>query len=751
MNRPTAVVPASGPRAPHARRALAAALLVALQALGLPSAGAAPFLELRAGTTGNEGNLDGPLATATWGSAPSLTRDGDGFLATDEFGDSVRRIDARGVVTTLAGQAGQRGYAAGRGTAAQFDGPSHAVRGPDGRIYVADRGNHAIRVIDADGRVGTFARKPAQGDDGEAELLGAPDALAFDARGRLWVTDEYADTVTIVTPDGHPHAWKGGSDEAKITALATDAGGQVWGATATRIGKLRDDGFETVLEVKTPEWQPPVAYRVEPPSDGPVAGLIGRVPFGGRGPLPPPPAQPPEFTPPAFNGLAVDDDGDVYVSESTRFWRLRAGQHALESLYKVDPDAMDMRDGGIQGLAVRHGEVFATVGGSGLYRLDAKHVPRPWSGAHRPWDDLSPQRQRPDFEFESDDTTLARRDGTLVFVDKLESFVGQARAGGEPGLLAGKPGEDGFEDGPGPRARFHYPSDLALDADGNVYVADSGNGSIRRIGPDGLVSTFAGTQATSDRADGVGGQARFWHPRKLAMDERAGLLYVVDDTPYSPDESTRLRVVTLKTGAVRSIRVQVRVRDFADGPDLADAAGAPEWIDKPDVMPVDDIAVGPGGMLYVLALKSVWRLDPASGRMLRFFSHAPDPDPPPTPQEPGAPALSDDDRENDVVACSTLWCDPGHIAVDATGHVYVSDSLDHTLVRIDPDGQAGVIAGRPGVRGTLAGPLPGGLDRPGGLAWAPDGSLLVNVDEHGVLLLHEPDKAPLRERLRNDG
>ncbi len=87
-------------------------------------------------------------------------------------------------------------------------------------------------------------------------------------------------------------------------------------------------------------------------------------------------------------------------------------------------------------------------------------------------------------------------------------------------------GEEGYADGPGAKARFHTPSGLALDRQGNLYVADTGNHAIRKITPDGVVSTVAGS-GVAGNADGVGKAAHFNGPVGLAIDD-GGTLYVAD-------------------------------------------------------------------------------------------------------------------------------------------------------------------------------------------------------------------------------
>jgi len=95
---------------------------------------------------------------------------------------------------------------------------------------------------------------------------------------------------------------------------------------------------------------------------------------------------------------------------------------------------------------------------------------------------------------------------------------------GTVSTLAG--GAEGFKDGLGAAAAFHTPSAIALGHDGNLYVADTGNHAIRRIDPTGAVTTLAG-DGTPGYLDGIGRAARFNGPVGIAVDN-AGIVYVAD-------------------------------------------------------------------------------------------------------------------------------------------------------------------------------------------------------------------------------
>ncbi|RQR28712.1 hypothetical protein DIE20_36175 [Burkholderia sp. Bp9131] len=84
---------------------------------------------------------------------------------------------------------------------------------------------------------------------------------------------------------------------------------------------------------------------------------------------------------------------------------------------------------------------------------------------------------------------------------------------------------------------------------------------------------------------------------------------------------------------------------------------------------------------------------------------------------------------------------PDRIAADASGYVYVSDSGDHTVLRIDPGGNAAVIAGQLGSRGNCAGTSPGSANRPAGMVVTSAGDLDVEVGDEGIMRLHAPASA----------
>lgn len=142
--------------------------------------------------------------------------------------------------------------------------------------------------------------------------------------------------------------------------------------------------------------------------------------------------------------------------------------------------------------------------------------------------------------------------------------------------LAGQP-LAGAADGQGPLAQFNHPGGLAVDNEGNIYVADQSNFSIRKITPNGFVTTIAG--GTLGTADGIGAAAQFQHPTGITVDQ-SGNLYVVDNN----------------NGTVRRIAPDGEVKTIAGGGPVGVESGVGTDVHFAEP---DGIAIGPDGNLYV--------------------------------------------------------------------------------------------------------------------------------------------------------
>src|SRR2546427_709951 len=113
--------------------------------------------------------------------------------------------------------------------------------------------------------------------------------------------------------------------------------------------------------------------------------------------------------------------------------------------------------------------------------------------------------------------------------------------------LVGLPGGPGSVDGTAGAARFNYPSGVAVDSAGNVYVPDTYTHPIRKISPAAVVTTLAGTSGYGS-ANGIGSAARFNQPWAVAVDS-ADNVYVSDFNNYTIRKITANGVVTTLAGS----------------------------------------------------------------------------------------------------------------------------------------------------------------------------------------------------------
>jgi sugar lactone lactonase YvrE len=156
--------------------------------------------------------------------------------------------------------------------------------------------------------------------------------------------------------------------------------------------------------------------------------------------------------------------------------------------------------------------------------------------------------------------------GTLLVADSGNHTIRRIVIDGSGGVtvttVAGQPGLPGSKNGTGTGSnsapQFNHPQGLAVDGNGVIFVADTGNNAIRRISPTGVTSTFAGSVTQSGFDDGLGGKARFSQPVGLTINPADGLLHVLDQTGHT------LRRVSSKA-EVRTVAGVAGVAGAANG------------------------------------------------------------------------------------------------------------------------------------------------------------------------------------------
>jgi sugar lactone lactonase YvrE len=238
-------------------------------------------------------------------------------------------------------------------------------------------------------------------------------------------------------------------------------------------------------------------------------------------------------------------------------------------------------------------------------------------------------------------------DGAVYVADAGDSNrIRKLAPDGSVTTLAG--GREGRADGTGAQASFNTPSGLALDGNGNLFVADTGNNSIRKITPQGVVSTIAG-DGTAGYRDGSAPQARFDGPIGIAVDAQ-GNVYVADTY------NDRLRMIT-PAGQVTTIA-------GATGPGYADGDASNALFDTPCA-----IVVTVDGALIVA--------DTGNNRLRKISQGK-------VTTLPTVFSATENQAE---------LARPVGLALTQDGFLYVTE-LDHgRVIQIAPDGTARVIAG----------------------------------------------------------
>lgn len=224
---------------------------------------------------GQPGPDNGPARQARFAEPWGLARDGLAGLYISDAGDNnrIRYLDIHGQLQTVAGSS--EGYADGPAAQARLHTPSGIALAADGALYIADTGNHAVRVL-RDGAVSTLAGngQPGDGDGPAAQArFDAPMAVAVATDGRVYVADTFNDRIAVIGADGQVRTLAGGGGPGRVdgqgtdarfdtpTGLAIDGHGVLWVADLGNdaIRRVYPDGrVDTVVggEAERQLWQP---------------------------------------------------------------------------------------------------------------------------------------------------------------------------------------------------------------------------------------------------------------------------------------------------------------------------------------------------------------------------------------------------------------------------------------------------------------------------------------------------------------
>ena len=631
-------------------------LLLALAWTPAARGAAAPSVVYRIETVAGSARIgDGGPATAAQISniqGIAVDRWGNLYLA-DTDNHRVRKISPSGVIGTLAGT-GVAGFSGdgGPAAAAQLNLPYGLAADLAGYVYVADLGNDRVRRIGPDGVITTVAGNGIRGSSGDggaatgAQLL-TPRNVVVDAAGNLYFSEFEGHRVRKVTPDGKISTVAGtgvagfrGDGGQAVNAqfafpagLAVDRLGALYVADSqnNRVRKILAGGVISTVVGGSPItaiWTP-VAVAVDVAGTLYVAdpGFLRSYTAAGA------------WTNLLWGGandLAVDLNGVLYISVGVHVRRMASGQ-----IQTVAGDGYlhAIGDGGLatDALLFQPSAIALNSAGS-LYIADT---------------------------------------GTQRVRQVLPTGVIQTLAGtGVPGPAA--------DNVVASTATFESPAGVALDAAGDILIADTGNYRIREVGADGRIHNLVGTAAGGVGAEGLPPAQTQLNATRGVCTGRGGTLFVVD------------------TG-------NNRVLQAAPQPLVVTAAGNGAPGDAGDGGPARLAQLHQPGACALDSAGNLFIADTLSHRIRKVDTSGTIS----TVAGTGTAGFSGD--VGPAIAASISA--PRGVAVDDTGNVFIADTGNHRIRQVTPDGLIHTIAGQDaaGFYGDGGLAVSARIDSPGGL------------------------------------
>jgi uncharacterized protein (TIGR03437 family) len=530
------------------------------------------------GTRGFSGD-NGPATSAQLNGPAGLAVDSaDNLYIVDQFNYRIRKVSS-GVITTVAGN-GTYGFGGDNGpaTSAQFRFSYGGV--PIGlavdsarNLYIADYYNNRVRKV-SNGVITTVAGNGTQGFSGDngpavSAQLNQPEGLAVDSAGNLYIADwqnsrirKVANGVITTAAGNGTRGFSGHGGPATSAQLAypqgvaVDSGGILYIADTSNssIRKVANGVITTVAGNGTFGFSgdngPATSAQLNGPSGVAVDsagnlymgdlgntrirkvsnGVITTVAGGGSSLGDNGPATSAQFTP---SGLAVDSAGNLYIAD----WQ-------NNRIRKVSNG------------------VIATVAGNGTQGFSGDNGPATSAQLNYPAG------------------VAVDSAGNLYIADEVNNRIRKV-TNGVITTVAGN-GTSGFsgDDGPATSAELYFPSGVAVDSAGNLYIVDSHNFRIRKVS-NGVITTVAGDGMPGFSGDnGPATSAQLSDPSGVAVDS-AGNLYIVDSHNY--------RIRKVSNGVITTIAGNGMIGNSGDGGPATSAT-----FDVPE-----SIAVDSAGKVYI--------------------------------------------------------------------------------------------------------------------------------------------------------
>ena len=548
------------------------------------------------GTAGFSG--DGGPATQASLNLPSgvvVDKKGNLYIA-DRSNDRVRMVNTKGIIQTIAGN-GHEGYHGDNMPAlkATLDKPFGLALDKDNNLYIADRGNNRIRKVDRSGMISTVAGDGGYyfiGDNGPAyrASIAGPTDVAVDGKGNIYIADRNNNRIRVVNKLGMIRTlmgtgqqdYNGDSELARETNLhlpfgvALDKNGDllVIDRSHYRIRKLILKGNRVTT----------------------VAGN-GLKLFGGDGG----PAQGANIEFP--HGIDVDSKDNVIFADKAHYRIRKITPQGIISTIVGNGIRGNIGDGGPAlkasvfptRMRLNHKDEIFFISPSGFISLVRKVNTQGIIDEYITTSDADYQEavltsgsgasSKSEITVISQFSDLALdKKGNLYLADRINHQIRKFSPQGKITTIAGTGEFNYFGDGgPATQAAFRDPAAITLDEAGNLYVADAANNMIRKIDTQGIISTIAGTGKHQDSGDG--GPAL-----KASLRSIASLV-------FSP--AGELHIVETNTHHIRKIKKDGTIVTVAGRPGIQGNFGDGGPATKAMLKQPADIAFDSKGNMYI--------------------------------------------------------------------------------------------------------------------------------------------------------